>query len=71
MHSVRSEPPTGSHAERQQALRRLLDDARRRGNKEDERLVLAWKDAEYVSRAHERAEDREIKRLRKWLREAA
>ncbi len=71
MYSVRSEPPTGSHAERQQALRRLLDDARRRGNKEDERLILAWIDNEFVSRAHERAEDREIKRLRKWLREAA
>ncbi len=70
MHSVRSEPPTGSHAERQRQLRRLLEDARRRGNKEDERLVLAWVD-EFVSRAHLRAEDREVKRLRRWLQEAA
>jgi succinate dehydrogenase flavin-adding protein (antitoxin of CptAB toxin-antitoxin module) len=67
MHSV----PTGTHPERQDQLRRLLYDARRRGNKEDERLVLAWLDDEFVSRAHVRAEDREIKRLRKWLRAAA
>ncbi len=71
MHSVRIEPPTGSHAERQRQLRRLLEDARRRGNEEDERLALAWIDDEFVSRAHLRAEDREIKRLRRWLREAA
>jgi hypothetical protein len=48
-----------------------LKDARRRGNEADERLVLAWRDDEFVSRAHLRAEDREIKRLRRWLREAA
>jgi hypothetical protein len=34
-------------------------------------LALAWLDDEYVSQAHVRAEDREIKRLRRWLREAA
>ncbi len=69
--TVQTNRPTGSHPDRQQQLEALLRDARRRGNAADERLVLAWKDDEYVSRAHQRAEDREIKRLRRWLREAA
>lgn len=71
MKKVQTEPPTGPHAERQQRLQALLQDARRRNNKEDERLVLSWVDDEFVSRAHQRAADREIVRLRRWLRDAA
>ncbi len=69
--TTRPVPPTGTHEARRAALQTILDDARRRGCKESERLALAWIDDEYVSRAHLRAEDREIKRLRRWLREAA
>ena len=65
------DPPTGSHAERQQRLHELLLDARDRGDLYDERLVFGWIDDEYVSRAHVRATDREIVRLRRWFREAA
>jgi hypothetical protein len=71
MPTVPTQRPSGSHHERQQQLNLMLQDAIRRGNEDDRRLVLAWKDDEYVSRAHLRAEDREIKRLRRWLREAA
>ncbi len=56
---------------RQAHLQALLEDARRRNHKDDEALVLSWLDDEFVSRAHLRAADREVVRLRRWLREAA
>lgn len=62
---------TDPYAIRQAHLRALLEDARRRDNWEDEQLVLKWIDDEYVSRAHLRAQDRDIVRLRRWLRDAA
>lgn len=61
---------TDRHADQQRQLRQALADARRRNNKKDEALVLRWLDDLFVSRAHLRAEDREIVRLRRWLEAA-
>lgn len=71
MSTIPTERPTGPHSEREKALRIVLADARRRGCKDSERLALAWLDDEYVSQSHVRAADREIRRLRRWLRDAA
>ncbi len=58
-------------SERIHALRRALDGARRRGDRESARLLCAWIDAEFVADAHRRACDPEIGRLRRQLRGAA
>ncbi len=63
--------PAGSYAERQHALRLQLLDARRRGDTEQARRVCRRLDNLFVARAHHRAGDPEICRLRRQVRAAA
>jgi hypothetical protein len=58
-------------AERVRQMEKALRDARRRGDGEAARLLAAWLDAEYVSRAYVRARDPEVLRLRRLLRTAS
>lgn len=60
--------PTGTHYDRERALRRAMD---RETDPAKLRLLRAWADDEYVSQAHRRAADPEVRRLRRLLREAA
>ncbi len=55
----------------QHALRLQLLDARRRNDMDADRRVCRQLDAEYVARAHHRAEDRESRQLRRQVRSAA
>ena len=66
--TVPTERPTGTHSERERALRRAIA---RETDPATLRLLIAWADDEYVARAHRRAADPEVRRLRRQLREAA
>ncbi len=57
--------PTGTYPERQRAL---LLDARRRNDTDAERRVCHRLDDEFVARAHLRAADPEVRRLRRLVR---
>ncbi len=62
------ERPTGSHSAQEQALRRAIAKEK---DPTTLRILHAFLDDLFVSKAHLRAADPEIKRLRRWLREAA
>lgn len=59
------------HAERERQLRKALADAVRRQHEGDQRLLLAWLEELYTARSFLRAEDREVIRYRRLLREAS
>lgn len=60
--------PVGTRSEQETAIRKALLHAR---DPEVIRVLHSWLDDCYVGDAHRRAADREIARLRRWLREAA
>jgi hypothetical protein len=61
----------GTHAERQRRLRLLLADARQRRDTAAEQIIAEWLDAGYVAQSHKRADDSEIRRLRRLVRQSA
>ncbi len=63
--------PTGTRAEWPGLLRQRLAEARRHGDAEQARRVCQLLDNDFVSRAYHRADDPEIRRLRRQVRAAA